>query len=87
MSLMLFGCQTPAMLAVGAEFSQQKCIGSHADLEALFVKTWSERWMRHADVPAERWEVIVAFARNHLPRLNLQWPSIGVAEYPTGSQK
>lgn len=67
-------------VAVGAEISQQKCIGSHADLEALFVKTWSERWMRHADVPAERWEVIVAFARNHLPRLNLQWPSIGVAE-------
>ena len=65
---------------VGAEISQQKFIGTHAELETEFVAAWKQRWMRHGDVPASRWNQIVSFAHQRLPRLQLQWPALTVPD-------
>ena len=48
---------------MGDIVTQTRCTGSTDDLEHEFMKVWRERWMRHADVPAERWSTIVSFVR------------------------
>ena len=48
---------------VGQVVSQTKFVGQHSDLETAFVQVWQERWMRHADVPPDRWSTIVAFVQ------------------------
>ena len=32
---------------------------------------------RHGEVPPERWDTILTFAREKLPRQQLHWPAIG----------
>ena len=34
-------------------------------------------WERHGEVPPERWDTILTFAREKLPRQQLHWPAIG----------
>ena len=63
-------------ITVGSNVTQMKYVGSHQDLESAFVSAWRDRWMRHADVPPERWDCIVQFAKRFMPRLNLQWDSM-----------
>ena len=60
----------------GATVNQTKYVGRHDELEDAFVQVWRERWLRHVDVPASRWEVIVDFTRNHLPPGSFYWPSM-----------
>ena len=45
---------------------QQSGHGRVEDLFEAFALQWKKRWIRHADVPAERWEVIISFARRFL---------------------
>ena len=61
---------------LGDEVRQTRFVGSHADLEREFVQVWRDRWMRHADVPPERWNVITNFAKQHMPRIHAQWGSM-----------
>ena len=63
-------------VTVGSTVTQTKYVGSHQDLEHAFVHAWRERWMRHADVPPDRWECIIQFAKRFMPRLNLHWESM-----------
>eukprot|EP00435_Cladocopium_sp_Y103_P063425 s39_g25.t1 len=63
---------------VGAPVSQLQLSGTLPDLTAEFLNTWSQRWHRHKDIPADRWSDIVAFARQHLPAGQFQWPSLDV---------
>ena len=42
----------------------------------LFSPLREERWMRHADIPPDRWEVIVSFVKQHLPRFDFQRSSL-----------
>ena len=56
--------------------TQLHCTGTKEDLEAAFAQAWKARWDRHRDVPFERWNVILDFARRFLPRRQLRWPSI-----------
>lgn len=55
---------------------QIQCSGSKEDLESAFVDEWKSRWDRHRNVPEDRWNTILAFARVFLPRRQLEWPSI-----------
>ena len=64
----------------GMVVAQTKCSGSISELHAAFVKTWRSRWLRHLDVPLDRWKTIIEFARQHLPKGQLEWPSCGVSE-------
>ena len=59
--------------AIGMRVAQVKHIGTHDELAAEFIQVWRERWMRHVDVPAQRWEQIIAFARTHLPPGRFDW--------------
>ena len=68
--------ENPEVVQVGAEVTQTKFVGSLLALEAAFVQAWKDRWMRHAEVPAERWDAIVNFAKRHLPRQSFSWPSL-----------
>ena len=63
-------------IPVGAQVSQTRMIGTHQDLSRVFLDAWRERWMRHQDVPASRWEVITAFAKAHMPAGQFGWESM-----------
>lgn len=60
----------------GHVVTQIKQVGTKNDLCAAFIDEWKQRWDRHRDMPEERWDVILAFARQHLPRICMSWPSI-----------
>ena len=61
---------------VGSLVSQLKSTGTKHALEQAFLSEWRLRWDRHKDVPDERWETILSFARRHLPRRRLEWPAL-----------
>ena len=63
-------------VAVGDLVSQLHCAGHKQDLERAFVDAWKQRWDRHRDVSPDRWPVMTDFARAHMPRLQLDWPSL-----------
>ena len=65
------------LLDAGGVVSQTRMIGSHEDLSREFISAWRERWMRHAEVPADRWNVIIDFAKQHLRPNRFQWESMG----------
>ena len=70
-----------SFVSVGDEVSQTKFVGRHEDLAAIFIGVWRDRWMRHVDVPHERWTAIISFVKRFLPRLDLQWPSMTVHDF------
>ena len=63
-------------ISVGSIVSQTTMVGSHKELSQQFLAVWKERWMRHADVPAERWQTILQFAQAHLPRGHFHWATM-----------
>ena len=76
MSLIACGVESLDGIHIGDVVSQTKPVGSHADLSHEFTKVWRERWMRHLEVPATRWNVIAQFARDKLPPGNHNWQSL-----------
>ena len=62
----------------GMSVSQLLSTGSKEDLACAFLDAWKQRWDKHRNVPHERWSVILQFARDHLPRQQLQWDSLTV---------
>ena len=48
--------------------------------QKLFFLPGNKRWERHNDVPLDRWNAILAFARHVLPRVSVSWPCLGPAE-------
>ena len=60
-------------IQVGDVISQTHFVGTHSELEKAFLDAWRERWMRHAEVPASRWDAIVNFAHRFMPRATLAW--------------
>ena len=48
--------------------------------QKLFFLPGNKRWERHNDVPLDRWNTILAFARHVLPRVSVSWPCLGPAE-------
>ena len=63
-------------IAAGMIVSQLRSTGTKQDLERAFVDAWKARWERHRDVPYERWQTILGFAKHHLRPVSMQWPSI-----------
>lgn len=63
-------------IQVGDVVSQVRRIGTFQDLSQEFMQVWKERWMRHVDVPASRWAVIIQFAKTYLPPGQFQWSSL-----------
>lgn len=61
-------------LEPGCTISQLSKIGTDDDLFHTFLHTWKQMWERHSQVPPDRWETILAFARHHLPRQQFSWP-------------
>lgn len=58
---------------VGMTLAQTAHLGSDDDLFAAFLDAWKHMWDRHKNVPQERWEVILSFARQHVPRQQIDW--------------
>ena len=67
-------------LEVGKQVSQTRYVGTHADLSREFLQVWKDRWMRHADVPPQRWHSILEFARAHIPSGRFDWDPMDVDE-------
>eukprot|EP00434_Breviolum_minutum_P018852 symbB.v1.2.016628.t2/scaffold1241.1/size129723/3 len=51
---------------VGDVIAQPQSRGTLSDLFQAFADQWKNRWIRHAHVPSERWDVIIAFAQRYL---------------------
>ena len=65
-------------IRTGMAVSQLLSTGSKEELASSFLDAWKQRWDRHKNVPPERWNVILQFARTHLPRHQFQWDSLNV---------
>ena len=65
-------------LSPGCPVTQLSQIGTHDDLSREFLTTWKGMWERHRDVPLDRWRTILDFARQHLPRKQMDWPGLDV---------
>lgn len=65
-------------ISVGDQVSQTICKGSTAELAQEFLTTWGARWKRHDDVSADRWQTILQFAQDKLPRGSLPWVPLDV---------
>ena len=61
---------------VGSTVTQLKCTGKKEDLADAFIAAWKERWDRHRDVPVDRWDTILTFARAHLGKASLSIPAL-----------
>ena len=64
-------------VTVGSTVTQLCCKGTDEELFSLFLGAWKTMWERHGEVPPERWDTILTFAREKLPRQQLHWPAIG----------
>ena len=60
-------------IAPGHVITQESRSGTTPELFHMFLTTWKAMWERHADVPSERWSVILQFARQFLPRRSAEW--------------
>ena len=69
-----------SQVSPGAQISQSRFVGTPDELAKQFLAAWRERWQRHADVPADRWQTIIQFAVNHLPRGQADWTPMTVAD-------
>ena len=58
---------------VGMQISQTRFVGTHDELAREFIDAWKLRWMRHAEVPTERWNAILQFAKTRLPPSQFCW--------------
>lgn len=67
-------------VSVGDSVSQMRHVGNLDDLEREFVQAWSARWMRHVDVPPDRWNTIIQFAQRYLPPGRFFWPTMTPAD-------
>ena len=57
---------THDLIEVGDSIVQPQSTGSLPDLFRAFSEQWKSRWVRHASLPPERWDVIIAFAEKYL---------------------
>eukprot|EP00435_Cladocopium_sp_Y103_P041693 s394_g11.t1 len=65
-----------SVCTVGMQVAQTKWLGCDDEIADEFLQAWRSKWMRHAEVPADRWQAILAFARDHLPPHRFSWPSM-----------
>ena len=63
-------------IVAGATISQLRCKGTDNELFHLFLDAWKNMWERHADVPYDRWNTILSFARDKLQHHSFTWPEI-----------
>ena len=76
-----------SQVKVGEAVRQTKYVGNLLELEQQFVHDWKARWMRHADVPADRWDEIVSFAKRYLPPGRHYWPPMTPDDVKTSIRK
>ena len=62
----------------GMAVSQVQVEGTFEALSREFLSSWKQRWQRHASVPSDRWDAVIAFAKQHLPCGQFQWPALDV---------
>ena len=55
---------------VGDVVVQPQSTGSLSALFQAFADQWKQRWVRHAQLPSERWDVIISFAEQFLRPVN-----------------
>ena len=60
-------------VCIGDSILQLSKVGTDEELFQAFAEAWRDKWGRHADVPPERWAAIIAFARDHLPPVPMNW--------------
>ena len=54
-------------LQPGARLQQEIHIGNLVELFKMFSQEWSDRWNRHLDLPAGRWQHSLGFIDQHVP--------------------
>lgn len=53
-------------VSVGASVAQNCSIGKLESVFQAFVEHWSQYWNKHVDVPSDRWNQVIDFARDKL---------------------
>ena len=66
-------------VTVGMQVSQTRALGKGHELEEIFLQVWRERWMRHAETPSHRWDMILSFAKRFLPAARFDWSPLDAA--------
>lgn len=70
--------ETDLLLVSGQEL---KCYVSILDENVILNRLadlWTPRWSKHATVSDDHWKVIVDFARDHLPKTDIDLPPISI---------
>lgn len=65
-----------AQIQPGDTISQLTRLGLEKDVGRAFIQAWRQKWGRHAEVPHDRWNAILSFARAKLPSIPMSWPCI-----------
>ena len=58
--------ESVADIVPGDSIIQPRHVGSLEALFHAFQEQWRSRWIRHANVSADRWEVVISFAQRYL---------------------
>ncbi len=65
-------------LEVGQVLTQTRGVGRLECVFEVFIDYWSKFWCKHADTPISHWNTILQFARERLPRVNVDPLNISV---------
>lgn len=65
-------------IEIGHTITQLSKLGTDDELFTTLLQAWKEMWERHSNVPVQRWDNILEFARAHLPKLSFSWPELSV---------
>ena len=65
-------------ISVGMQVAQVVLSGTVESLSNEFLDAWKARWMRHIEVPEDRWCAVIEFAKQYLPRGRFSWDSLTV---------
>jgi hypothetical protein len=69
-------------MQTGQQISQDKYIGDLTDLFEQFGQEWTRRWDRHLHTDPNRWNPVISFAEQVLPRPPaMQCDPISIAEW------
>ena len=78
LNMMLCGLSRLTDFSLGSQFVRPPVKAHNKSCLNFSLPHGKQMWERHVDVPQSRWQTILDFARQHLPRRTLDWPLLDV---------
>ena len=73
-------CRVPvwqaAQVEVGSVFTQRIFVSDIEEMHKMLTDFWKRRWQGADELPADQWQRITAFARTHMPQLQIELPQL-----------